>query len=125
MEKCKELLLKVKAACVRAWQIVKTFFVNLWHKIAGFFARVFPAIGRFFRDLPKNVVGFFKRAIPAIGRFFRDLPHNTVTFFKEFRWPDKKGWAHIWDKVTTGILILLFASPLLILAYILIWFVVK
>ncbi|HBJ18377.1 MAG TPA: hypothetical protein DDY70_01325 [Clostridiales bacterium] len=125
MGKCKEWFEKVKAACVRAWQATKTFFVNLWHKIAGFFSRAIPAIGRFFRDLPKNVVNFFKRAIPATGRFFRDLPHNTVTFFKEFKWPDKKGWARIWDKTTTGILILLFASPLLILAYILIWFMVK
>jgi len=29
----------------------------------------------------------------------------------------------IWDKITTGILILLMASPLLILAYIFLWFV--
>lgn len=33
----------------------------------------------------------------------------------------KAKWAAIWDKVTTGILILLMASPALILAYIFIW----
>lgn len=33
----------------------------------------------------------------------------------------KAKWAAIWDKVTTGILILLMASPAIILAYIFIW----
>ena len=34
-------------------------------------------------------------------------------------------WKEVWDKVTTGILILLFASPLLILGYIFLWFILK
>lgn len=125
MGKCKEWFDKAKVACVRAWQVTKTFCVNLWHKVADFFRRAVPAVGHFFRDLPRNTVSFFRRAIPATGRFFRDLPRNTVKFFKEFKMPDKKGWQRIWDKATTGLLILLFASPLLILAYILIWFMVK
>ena len=33
--------------------------------------------------------------------------------------------ARIWDKVTTGILILLMASPVLILSYIFLWFIFK
>jgi len=37
----------------------------------------------------------------------------------------KKKWRAIWDKVTTGILILLMASPLLILGYIFTWFLTK
>lgn len=37
----------------------------------------------------------------------------------------KKRIKEIWDKVTTGILIFLMASPLLILAYIFIWFLTK
>ena len=37
----------------------------------------------------------------------------------------KKKIKEIWDKVTTGILIALMASPLFILAYIFIWFVTK
>jgi len=37
----------------------------------------------------------------------------------------KKKWKNIWDKVTTGILIFLMASPILILAYIFIWFLTK
>ena len=37
----------------------------------------------------------------------------------------KKKWRAIWDKVTTGILIFLMASPLLILGYIFMWFLTK
>ena len=37
----------------------------------------------------------------------------------------KKKWAAIWDKVTTGILIALMASPVLILGYIFYWFLTK
>ena len=37
----------------------------------------------------------------------------------------KKKYKEIWDKVTTGILIALMASPLLILGYIFLWFLTK
>ena len=37
----------------------------------------------------------------------------------------KKKIAEIWDKFTTGLLIFLMASPILILAYIFIWFLTK
>ena len=37
----------------------------------------------------------------------------------------KRKWRDIWDKVTTGILIALMASPIAILAYIFIWFLTK
>ena len=37
----------------------------------------------------------------------------------------KKRRAEIWDKITTGILILLMASPILILGYIFLWFMLK
>ena len=37
----------------------------------------------------------------------------------------KKKIQEIWDKITTGILIFLMASPVLILAYIFIWFLTK
>lgn len=35
----------------------------------------------------------------------------------------KKKWLAIWDKFTTGLLILLMTSPILILLYIFLWFV--
>ncbi len=37
----------------------------------------------------------------------------------------KKKLAEIWDKFTTGLLIFLMSSPILILAYIFIWFLTK
>ena len=37
----------------------------------------------------------------------------------------KKKRAEIFDKITTGILILLMCSPLLILGYIFLWFMLK
>ena len=36
-----------------------------------------------------------------------------------------KKWKAVWDKITTGILIFLLATPVLVLAYILIWFLSK
>lgn len=52
---------------------------------------------------------------------------KVKNFFKElknFEWTDarKKKAKEIWDKVTTGFLILLFATPVAILVYIFIWF---
>lgn len=37
----------------------------------------------------------------------------------------KKKWNAIWDKVTTGLLIALMASPLAILTYIFLWFILR
>ena len=39
--------------------------------------------------------------------------------------PAQKKRREIWDKITTGILIFLMTSPVLILAYIFIWFIVN
>lgn len=44
-------------------------------------------------------------------------------FFKEKTKNVK--WKEVWDKVTTGLLILVMASPLLILGYILLWFIMR
>lgn len=56
------------------------------------------------------------------------VTENTET--KEFapHVPEEKkkfSWKDFWDKVTTGLLILFLASPILVLAYIFIWFVTK
>ncbi|MBQ7387125.1 MAG: hypothetical protein IJW03_03050 [Clostridia bacterium] len=52
---------------------------------------------------------------------------NIFTKFVEFFKEKTKNvkWKEVWDKVTTGILIVLLASPILILAYIFLWFVFK
>ncbi len=44
---------------------------------------------------------------------------KAKTFFKSAKWKET------WDKITTGILILLMATPIIILAYIIIWFLSK
>ena len=49
---------------------------------------------------------------------------TKIADFFEKKSKDPK-WKEGWDKVTTGILILLFASPILILGYIFLWFLLK
>jgi hypothetical protein len=44
---------------------------------------------------------------------------KAMVFFKS------KKWKEIWDKITTGILIALLATPFLILTYIIVWFLSK
>ena len=46
---------------------------------------------------------------------------NRVLTEEEILRAKKAKWAAIWDKVTTGLLILLMASPVLILGYIFYW----
>ena len=51
---------------------------------------------------------------------------NNVTISKEAAAPKKKiKWAQIWDTFTTGLLITLMASPVFILLYIFLWFVLR
>ena len=57
-----------------------------------------------------------------------DAPVDTRDF--ELRVSDeerarKKKMQEIWDKITTGILIFLMCTPVLVLAYIFIWFLTK
>ena len=49
---------------------------------------------------------------------------DKISNFFDEKSKDAK-WKDAWDKITTGILILLFASPILILGYIFLWFVLK
>ena len=46
-----------------------------------------------------------------------------VEWFKEVTKNIK--WKEVWDKCTTGLLILVMVSPILILAWIFIWFVAR
>ena len=41
---------------------------------------------------------------------------------EEIKKAKKKKWLAVWDKFTTGILIFLMATPILILLYIFLWF---
>ena len=50
---------------------------------------------------------------------------NESFFGKMKTFFHSKKWKEIWDKITTGILIVLMATPVIILAYIIIWFLSK
>ena len=61
-----------------------------------------------------------------------DLPYKKelidmeeTTYLTDEQIAKKKKRQKIWDKITTGILILLMVTPILILAYIFIWFMSK
>ena len=57
----------------------------------------------------KNENGTNKSFFAKIGDFFKEKTKNVK-------------WKEVWDKITTGLLILLIASPILVLAYIFLWF---
>lgn len=67
----------------------------------------------------EKISGFFKK----IGNFFKNVFVKCVDFFKE-KTKDVK-WKEVWDKCTTGLLIFLMFSPVLILAYIFLWFIFR
>ena len=58
-----------------------------------------------------------------ITDFFKNTWNKFTSWFKEKTKNVK--WKEVWDKVTTGILIFLMASPILILGYIFLWFALK
>ena len=58
-----------------------------------------------------------------IGGFFKGIYNKCAEFFKEKT--KNVNWKEVWDKCTTGLLIFLICSPLLILAYIFLWFIFK
>lgn len=67
----------------------------------------------------EKIKAFFSK----IGNFFKDIWTKICKFFNEkFKNVD---WKEVWDKATTGLLILIIASPLLILCYIFLWFVLR
>ena len=84
-------------------------------KIKDFFKKV----GTFFKDLWTKTVDFSKPIIKKVVDF-------TVTTTKKFvAWLKTVKWKIVWDHCTTGLLILFLASPFLILAYLIIWFLAK
>ena len=59
-----------------------------------------------------KITGFFKNTWNKVTSWFKEKTKNVK-------------WKEVWDKCTTGILIFLMASPLLILGYIFLWFMLK
>ena len=61
-----------------------------------------------------------------IKEFFAKAASKCKNFFKK-AWEviKKPNWKVIYDKFTTGLLILLLCSPVLILLYIVLWFIYR
>ncbi len=121
MDIVKELWGYVRDFFVKIGLTIATFFVNLWNKVKNFCVRFAKGVARF-------VVNFG----PAFVRFWVAFGKGTVSFtketfytFKNYKKLTSKQKEAYWDKVTTGILVLVFCLPVAILAYILLWFVLK
>ena len=64
----------------------------------------------------KNIIDKIKGFFGKVKEFFV----KCVNFCKEKL--SKVSWKDVWDKTTTVLLVLVLASPLFILAYIISWF---
>ena len=62
-----------------------------------------------------KIMDFFKKVWNKVT----DIWAKAKKFFAEVK------WKNVWDKCTTGLLIFLMASPVLILVYIFVWFFVR
>lgn len=69
----------------------------------------------------------YKNALASGRTEFEMEKKNIFTKALDFLKEKTKNvnWKIVWDKITTGFLIILLASPILILAYIFLWFVFK
>ncbi len=71
-----------------------------------------------------------KQVLDKVKNFFgkcvdwcKGIIAKFVEWFKKVT--KNVNWKVVWDKCTTGLLIFLMASPLLILGYIFLWFILK
>lgn len=74
---------------------------NVWNKVVTFVKNVWGKVANFVKNVWNKCAGFVKEKTKNVN------------------------WKNVWDKCTTGLLIFLMASPILILTYILLWFVFK
>ena len=81
---------------------------EFWNKVKGFFGKVGSAIKGAFN----KCVGAIKRVCSKFSAWFKEKTKNVK-------------WAEVWDKCTTGLLIFLMFSPVLILGYIILWFILR
>ena len=78
----------------------------------------------------ENIECECRETTPEVEAQSEELPPPTMegeslaAKYEELDARNKK-WKNFWDKVTTGILIFLMASPFLILGYIFMWFITK
>ena len=121
MEIVKELWGYVRDFFVKIGLAIATFFVNLWNKVKNFCVRFAKGTKRFFVNFGPAFVRFWV----AFGKGTVSFTKETFYTFKNYKKLTSKQKEAYWDKVTTGILVLVFCLPVAILAYILLWFVLK
>lgn len=117
METVKALWSTVRDFFIKIALTVATFFVNLWHKVKKFCVGFGKGFVRFFVNFIPTIIKFAKGTVAFVK--------ETFYTFKNYKKLSPKQRAAYWDKVTTGILVLVFCLPVAILAYILLWFVLK
>ncbi len=70
-----------------------------------------------------NILSKVKEFFSKIGAFCVKIWDKAVALFREKTKNVK--WKEVWDKCTTALLILIFASPLIVLGYIFLWFLMR
>ena len=121
MEIVKELWGVVCDRLTKLGITIATFFVNLWKKFSGFCVRFAKGVKRFFVNFGPSFIRFWV----WFGKGSVSFTKETIYTFKNYKSLTPKQREAYWDKVTTGILVLVFCLPVAILAYILLWFVMK
>ncbi len=121
MEFVKEFWGMVRDFFVKLGVTIATFFVTLWQKVSGFCVRFAKGFARFIVNFGPGFVRF----CVFFGKGTVSFTKETFYTFKNYRKLSSKQREAYWDKVTTGILVLVFCLPVAILAYILLWFVLK
>lgn len=85
---------------------------NVWNKVVAFFKKCWCAVSAFVKKVWSKVADFTKKVWGKVAGFVKEKTKNV-------------NWKAVWDKCTTGLLIFLMASPILILTYIVLWFLFK
>ncbi len=110
------------------WGIVRDFFIKIALTVATFCVKLWSKVKNFCVGFAKGIVYIVVNFVPAIVKFAKGtvaFVKETFYTFKNYKKLTPKQRAAYWDKVTTGILVLVFCLPVAILAYILLWFVLK
>lgn len=114
MEQIKEIfekaISKVKEFCVKAAISCKRAAIGT----VNFFKNAGIGIARFSKRAYFGTISFFKTAVQKIKD--HEFKEWVVTWWKNIK------WLEVWDRFTTGVLVVLMCSPLLIVLYLFLWF---
>ena len=67
----------------------------------------------------EKIKSFFANIWTKVKDFCQPVTEKVIAWVKKIK------WKIVWDNITTGLLILLMCSPLLILTYLVLWFVLR